>query len=322
MSSETLEGSRPIFDRVAGLDGYLLAAIGATLFSAKGILIKLAYQYGVEPVVLMTLRMLFGLPVYLFVLWHQLRKFSAVNTPVSRWLCVIALGVCGYYLASWLDLLGLLYVPASIERIIIYTYPMLVVLMNSLIHRRIPSVPVIAGVVIVYCGLLMLFVPAMNGATDIGGVHLAGDMIFGGMLIFGSAVAFALFFVGSERLMLHIPSQLFTAVAMLSANVVIATHFIAVSEWQALVSQANAVYGYAFLIAIFATVLPTFLIAAGIKRIGASRGAIIGGISPSFTLILGVIFLQESMNMLQFLGYLVVMLGVMSVGWLQRRSGS
>ena len=287
-----------------------MLALGTLLFSIKGILIKLAYAWGVSPTVIMTIRMLIALPFYLWVLMQQTRKGHLQKLSLPTLLACLVLGLFGFYIASWLDLSGLLYLPASIERLILYTYPTIVLLLSFLFLGQRLSKTLLLSLVIIYAGLMTVFIPDMLAVSQ-GNI----DRLFwlGAAMVFGSAIAFAIYLTGSEVMMRRLPSKLFTALAMISASLAIVIHYSLTHPWSELLQQAPPVYAYAVAIAIFCTVIPSFLVSSGIQRVGAATGSMVGGISPIFTLVLAAIFLGEGISGLQGLGFILVIGGVINL---------
>lgn len=282
----------------------MLLIIGIFLFSTKGIFIKLAYQHHVEPTVLMTIRMLLALPFYLIVLVMQLHKQEqalTTNTVIK----VLFIGLFGYYLASWLDLTGLKYLDANLERLILYTYPSLVVILSTLVLKQPLTKELLLSLAVIYLGLFVVFSQQLTQPANQG-----DQWMLGAALVFASACSFAIFLIGSEIMMRTLSSKLFTAIAMLSASAAIVTHYAIHYPASTLFIQATPVYLYGLVIAFFCTVIPSFLVSAGIARVGGAKGSLAGAISPIFTLVLAYIFLDESISLIQAIGFVIVIAGV------------
>lgn len=292
---------------LSGVTFVVLAALG---FSGKAVLIKLAYVYPVDAATLLALRMLFSLPFFLTVgLWSQYR---CGQLPLARrdHVAVVALGLLGYYLASYLDFLGLQFVSAGLERLILFLYPTLVVVISALwLHRPIARREACA-LLLSYGGIALAFFH--DSATTHGDVNL------GAALIFGSAFAFALYLIGSGQLILRLGANRFTAYAMTVSVVAVLTQFFLTHSPQAL-RQPLPVYWLSLAMAIVSTVLPAFLMSAGIRRIGSSRAALIATIGPVSTILLAHVFLDESVSAMQMLGTALVCAGTVMVS---RRNGA
>lgn len=301
-------------DHLIGTTMVVLAAFG---FSSKAILIKLAYQYqpGLEPITLMALRMSFALPLFLAVA-HWNRSRATIEAPRRRdWGLLLVVGLLGYYLASLLDFSGLQYINAGLERLILFLYPTLVVLLSALfLGRRIGGREVLA-LLLSYAGIVVVFAQAV-GTGPPGADQRA--IILGALLVFGSALSFALFMMGSGALIRRFGSVRFTAWSMTVASIATLSHYAishaANGDLDTLPELPPAIYLLALLMALTSTVLPAFLMNAGIRRIGASHAAIVSGGGPMMTLILAWIVLGEVMTPLQLTGTALVLAGVWTVG--------
>ena len=303
----------PISVTVAGA----VLVLGAILFSCKAILVKLSLPYGIDPVSLLALRMIFAVPAYIAILTFCLRSKQAkqerkVAMLLQEFPSVIFLGVLGYYLASYFDFVGLAYIDASLERVILYAYPTLVLLISAIwLKQRVSSHQVIA-ILFCYAGI---FVALRLGKTNVQHENLW----LGAGLIFLSALAYAAYLVGSGQLIPQLGVWTFTSCAMIVSAVCVITHFLLSAPEASLWSHPLPVYGYAFAMAIFSTVIPSFLISIGIKRIGASNAAIFGGIGPISTIVLANLVLDESLTIAQLCGTALVIVGVIYIS-VQMRS--
>ncbi len=289
---------------LAGCLFVLLAAFG---FSAKAVLVKLAYGYDhqLDAITLMLLRMSISLPFFLCAsLWSA--KSPQNNNQQSLilrdWLMVIGLGALGYYLSSMLDFSGLVYISAGLERLILFLYPTFVVLLTALFFRQPVNRRQIVALLMTYAGMVLVF-------FDHNGKLRSIDIILGSSLVAGRALTFALFLIGSGVLIKRIGSMRFTAYSMTVACFVTCLHFMVSHGFAALKLPIN-VYFLAVIMAIFSTVLPAFLMNAGIQRIGAGLTAIISSTGPVITLFLAFFLLGEKLTALQLAGTLVVLIGV------------
>ena len=296
------------------LHGFILIILATTLFSSKSVFIKLAYLQGASPEIVMVLRMIFSLPFFIVIALHAKRAF---NQPIagSRLLLTATVGITGYYLASVFDLYGLQYISASLERLVLYIYPTLVIILSALFLGLPIKRIMLFCIIIIYMGLIIVF---MDDTTTVQSHALTSTVIgdipalyYGGLLVFISALAFALYLIGSEFIMRSMPSRLFTAYAMLAASVAISLHYWATYPLQMLFDQTMAVYVLGLIIAFFCTVLPSFMLSAGVQRVGASTAGVVGSLGPIATLILGALLLGEQVSNLQLVGFAVVIGGVM-----------
>lgn len=289
--------------RVRSLEftGLALAAAGTALFSLKAIVIKLSYEHAVDPVSLQTLRMLLAVPLYLLIAL-ALSGFGRA-TPLNRrqWLQIIGLGLCGYYLASLLDLLGLQYVSAGLERLILYVYPTIVLLIGRFTAGRRLQPRELIGMAVSYLGLAVVF------GQDV--ALYQQNVLLGGLLVFASAAAYAVFIAGSGRLIPAVGSMRFTCYAMTAAGLGVGLHYF-FARPAGLLELAPPVYGLGILLAVGCTVLPSFMIAGGIARIGAERAAMMGMIGPACTLLLGNLILGEALTPVHVVGTALVLGGI------------
>lgn len=283
--------------------GFTLAFIAVSLFSSKSIFIKWAYQYGVDTTTLLTLRMLIALPFYAGILIFMLKKpaFPLAKLSANSLISMFALGILGYYAASWLDLKALNFISAHYERLVLYTYPAFVLIINLLWQqRRIMRSEVIA-LTIAYSGLLLIFVHDLS---------LYGEaIVMGTLLVLASSFCFSFYVVGSQKYSTRYGSKFFTCVAMLAASIAIFIHFLINNQIADLV-QPWQVIGLAFSIAMFATVIPSFLMNAAIEQIGANNAAISGSLGPVITTGFAVLLLDEEFTWLHAFGMFLVIFGI------------
>jgi drug/metabolite transporter (DMT)-like permease len=284
----------------ASLAGTGLVFLGAIGFSAKAIFIKLAYHYSVDPVTLLTLRMGLSLPFFIVVaLWTSQRNGT---TPLAYgdWALLIALGSIGYYLASLFDFLGLQYISAGLERLILFIYPTLVVLLSALFMKHPVRKNELSAIILTYSGIVLAVYHDLSFNQN--------NVPLGSALVFISAFSYALYLIGSGQMIKTMGATRFTAYAMIISSVAVMIQFLMTRSLSALRLPVE-VYGLSLAMALFSTVLPTFLISEGINRIGASRTSIIGSTGPVITIGLAYFFLGESISIFQIVGTLLVLAG-------------
>jgi drug/metabolite transporter (DMT)-like permease len=289
--------------------GVIICLVGAICFSTKAIFVKLAYRdTTIDAVSLLALRMLFSLPFFLISAALSSSRTDNVRFTAKQWAGVALIGCLGYYISSLLDFLGLQYVSAGIERLILFIYPTLVLLMSSLIFReKIKRIQWFA-VAITYAGLLMAFLGEVTLP------HADSENFYlGSALIFACAITYAIYIVGSGRLIPGIGSAKFNSYAMSFACVAVLIHFFVTSD-AALTNLDSNVYIYSAAMAIFSTVIPSYLVTAGIKRIGSDNAAIVGSIGPVSTILQAYIFLSEPVLGLQIIGTAFILIGVLLIG--------
>ncbi|MBK5277938.1 MAG: DMT family transporter [Bacteroidia bacterium] len=288
--------------------GIIICLMGAVCFSTKAIFVKLAYRdTQVEAVSLLTLRMIFSLPFFLVSAWFYSSKESNVKFTPKQWMYVAFIGCLGYYISSLLDFLGLQFVTAGMERLILFIYPTLVLLMNSLIFKhKIKPIQWLA-VIITYVGLLLAFFGEADFSSS-----LNENFVWGSFLIFVCAFTFAAYIVGSGKMIPLVGAVKFNSYAMSFACVGVFLHFFITSE-QSLSDFPALVYIYSFLMAILSTVIPSYLVVLGIKRIGADNAAIVSSVGPVSTILLAYFLLGESIFALQIFGTAMILFGVLLI---------
>jgi len=291
------------------LAGGLIVLLGAVLFSGKAVMVKLALPYGIDAVSLLLLRMLFALPIYVAIAIALRYRSSDRVQQVPLWQHLpqlIGLGVVGYYLASYFDFAGLEYIPASLERVILYLYPTIVLLISALYLKKHITLHQWIAIALCYAGV---WVAIGFGAQSV----VAKNYWWGVGLIFLSATTYAIYLVGSGELIPKLGVWVFTCYAMIVSSICVCVHFLLTVHPATLLDYPSQVYAYGLAMAVFATVIPSFLISAGIKRIGAGNAAIIGGIGPVSTIVLASIFLNETFSTAQIVGTALVIFGVIYI---------
>jgi drug/metabolite transporter (DMT)-like permease len=287
--------------------GYGLVLLGALGFSAKAIIIKLAYAANgeVDAITLMALRMLFALPFFLLVAVWLNKKSPELPLDKKQWGVVIVLGLMGYYIASYLDFIGLQYISAGLERVIVFLYPTFVVLFSALVYRRRITARVGIALGLSYIGTMLVFIEHLSVVSS--------GLLLGSGLVLGSAIIFSWFVMGSGVMTQRIGSARFTAYTMTVASVATLVHF-AFQHGAALTRLPapqyagwGRVYYLALIMAIFSTVLPAFFMNAGI---GAGSASIISTTGPIATLVLAYMLLGEAITLIQLVGTFFVLAGV------------
>ncbi len=286
--------------------GLLLAAVGAIAFSGKAIIVKLSYLYGVDAVTVIMYRMLFALPFFIAMgLWAE-RQAMARAHPLTRRdvLSIVGLGFVGYYLSSYLDFLGLQYITASLERLILYLNPTLVVLLGWALYKK-PVQPIrMLAMAVSYSGVLLVFVHELT----LSGVHVA----LGSALILGSAITYAMYLIFSGQLVHRIGSLRLVGWATSVACVCCILQFVLLRPLSAAVVPVDVLW-LALLNALACTVAPVLMVMMAIERIGAALTAQTGMIGPMATIALGVWVLNEPLNIWIGVGTLLVLSGVFIV---------
>ena len=286
------------------ISGILIGILGIVLFSSKAVMVKLAYKYQVDALSLLLLRMLFSFPFYLVIAIVYSRKENSNIIVKNDYAWLLFFGVVGYYLSSYFDFVGLVYIKASLERIILFLYPTIIIIFNKIFLKK-PINPTQAlAIFLTYIGIIITFW---------GEVVISGkDTYVGGFFILLCALTYAAYLVGSGWLIPKFGVVKFTSYAMIISCFCVFVHFGLFSKVDIFGLQ-HEVYILGFLIAIFATVIPSFLVSESINRINSSNFAVIAGFGPISTIILAGIFLNEVLTLLQLFGALVVIFGILLV---------
>jgi len=286
------------------LIGYFFAATGAALFSTKAIFIKLAYMDKVDAPLMLALRMISALPFFMAVIVYcmwKLKKEGKALPPTRVVLASVFVGFIGYYISSLLDFEGLVYISAQLERLVLFTYPVLVMVLGWMFFGgRISSMGLL-GAAITYTGLLVVFLKALPE-----GGH---DTIVGTLLVLGCAFTFAIYQLFAKRYIGILGSLMFTGIALTSSGVACIIHYIVVSGGFDF-SATHRFYWLAAGCGFFATVLPSFLVNAGLSRITAQSSSMIASISPIITISLAVWILGETFTLVDAFGSAMVIAGI------------
>jgi drug/metabolite transporter (DMT)-like permease len=290
----------------SSLSGLLLAVAGAIAFSGKAIIVKLSYRYGVDAVTIIMLRMLFALPFFIALgIWSERQTQARANPLTTRdMLDIAALGVAGYYLSSYLDFLGLQYISASLERLILYLNPTLVVVLGWLIYKK-PVQPIrMLAMVVSYSGVLLVFVHELS--------FTGTDVALGSALVFSSALTYGIYLLYSGQLVKRIGALRLVGWATSVACICCILQFLVLRPLSA-ADVPQQVLWLAILNATLCTVAPVLMVMMAIERIGAALTAQTGMIGPMATITLGVVVLDEPLNLWIGAGTLLVVGGVFLV---------
>ncbi len=262
----------------------------------------------VDAVTLLTLRMAFSLPFYLIAAFWVSRQSGNVEMTRRQWAITIVLGLFGYYLSSLFDFIGLQYISAGLERLILFLYPTFAVLINLFFFRQAIAKNQWIALLLTYLGIAIAFVGEVRLEAESPGFW------WGSLCVAICSVTYAIYIAGSGKIIPHIGSNQFTAYAMLSATVGVFLHYMATNgSFSNMFSASTLPYG--LLLAIFATVIPSFLIAAGMKRIGSNNVAIISSVGPVSTILQAHFVLGEAIFTEQLIGTGLVITGILLLSW-------
>lgn len=285
--------------------GYTLAAIGALLFSTKAIAIKLAYEdQTIDAETLLALRMLVATPFFVVIGLYSVRDRLRTGRGLPRGKLLAAtmgVGLLGYWLSSYLDFLSLEYISAQVERLILFTYPLFVVLFGAWFFRQRVSRAALVAIGVSYIGLVLIF-----GQT----AFTAGrDGLIGGSLVLAAAIIFAFYQLLAKNLITEIGPRLFTCIAMTAAAAGALLQFFLTHPPEALL-VSQRIWLLSIYLGIGATVLPSFFNNAALHRISAQANATIGNLSPVATIILAWLILGEVLSPFAWFGTALVLAGV------------
>ena len=285
--------------------GLALAMAGSIAFSGKAIIVKLAYRYGVDAVTLIMYRMLFALPLFVVLAWWAGRGRPALTS--RDWLVVCGLGFSGYYLASFLDFAGLAYITASLERLILYLNPTLVLAIGVLVLKRKVTSRQLVALGVSYCGVLLVFGHEVS--------FLGADAALGAGLVFASAVSYAVYLVASGEEVRRLGALRLTGLATSVACVFCIAQFLVLRPVAAALEVAPQVIWLSVLNATLCTFAPVLMVMMAIERVGAVVAAQTGMIGPLSTILMGVVILGEPFTGWIVAGTLLVLTGI----WLLAR---
>ena len=280
----------------------ILALVGAIMFSSKAVVVKLSYEYKIDSLSLLLLRMGFSLPIYVIIAFIKPNNSVNKNLSYKEWFNLIFLGVIGYYFASYLDFQGLQYITASLERLVLFIYPTITTVLAFIYLKRPISVYKIIAIVFTYIGI---------GVAFMGKIHnnIQDNFWIGVGLIFASAVTFSIYLVGSEKIIPKFGVKRFTTYCMIVSCISVLIHFGIKSDVD-ITSFPWQVYALGAVIAVFNTVLPSYMMSASIKIIGSSTTAVLSSVGPISVIILGYFLLDEQISYFQIAGTFIVIIGV------------
>ena len=288
--------------------GLILAIVGSIAFSGKAIIVKLAYRYGVDAVTLIMYRMLFALPIFAGMAWWASRGKEALTR--NDWLGVLGLGFTGYYLASYLDFAGLAYISAALERLILYLNPTLVLILGWLLYKKRMTSRQIGAMALSYAGILLVFGHELSiqsiSTTD------NGNTAWGALLVFGSAVSYAIYLSYSGEMVKRLGSLRLVGLATTVACLLCIAQFAVLRPLSAM-AVAPQVIWLSVLNATLCTALPVLAVMMAIERVGAPLAAQTGMIGPMSTILMGVFILGEPLNAWIIAGTVLVLAGVYMV---------
>lgn len=283
--------------------GFLLAGLGAVLFSAKAIVVKFTYQHGVDALTVIGFRMMMSLPFFAAIGVYQARRARKGRLPRltrKESLQLIFLGFIGYYLSSFLDFLGLQYISAGLERLILFLSPTFVLLLSAILLKKPISGRQWLALGLSYLGVVFVFLQDLSFSGS--------SVLVGSAFVLASAFSYSFYLIGSGELIKRVGSTRLVAYAMSVSSVISMVHFFGVYGWQGL-QQPIAVYQLSLIHALLNTVAPTFMIMWAVARIGAPMTSQLGLLGPVSVLFLAAWMLGEPITTLQLAGTVITLAG-------------
>ena len=285
--------------------GIFLGICSAACFSTKAIMVKYAYMYCADTVFILFLRLFFSLPVYIILAYIYSKN---ATSPITRkqWIWIILLGIIGYYLSSLFDFIGLKYISASLERLILFIYPTLIVVLNTIMFGSKLQRKDYLALGLTYIGIFFIYMGNSESTTE--------NLIIGSVLVFTCALTYAFYIVGTGRLIPVIGAQRYTSYVMIVSTISVMIHQSIVNGIPDFTHTATPILWIGFAMAIIATVIPSLTLAQSIKLIGTEKSSIIATLGPVFTIALANFFLKEAFTIRQAIGTVFIIAGVWIVG--------
>lgn len=288
--------------------GVILVLSAALCFSMKAIFAKIAYQYpNVDASTFLTLRMVFSVPFYIIIaIWTSYKSSHSEALSKKDFFQISVLGMLGFYLAGLLDLIGLQYISASLERLILFLYPTIVVLFSWIFFKQTISKRDAIALSLSYFGILIVFLHDLN-------VIYSSQLILGSICVFLSAISFATYIVGSGKVIARFKPMRFTAYAMIVSCIFTIIQFCITNDIKPIFNLHHNVYYLSLAMGVVSTVLPSLLFAEGMLRVGSNNAAMLNTIGPVATIYLASEFLGEKLSFLDIIGSCFVLVGVLLI---------
>lgn len=285
-------------------NGGLYAVLAALGFSFKAIFVKLAYAADpVDAITLLAMRMGLALPLFAWLTWLS-RGQSGAKLGLGDGLRVAGLGLLGYYLASLFDFYGLQYISAGLERLILFTYPTLVLVFQAIALRERPTLRTLTAMGLCYLGLGIAFV------HDVSVAGVGEQVVRGALWVVTSAVSYALYYSGTGIMLKRMSSMRLAGLCGIASSLMVLAHYLLVADIGQLWQQPLAIWIHAALMAVFSTVLPIYWVALAIQRLGPTHTAAVGNLGPVLTMLASWAILSEQISGYQLAGLALVLYGV------------
>ena len=281
-----------------------LVVMGALLVSGKGIFAKLLFRDGVAVESILLLRSWVTLPLVWGWALYRLAPRQLWPAQPRLILGAILAGLASHYAAAWLNFVALTMIDASLERVLLFTYPAMVVLARALAARRWPSSRLLTAVALTYLGV----------GCAVGGINIelwrANGL--GAALVLASAAGFAYYLIANERVATVIGSVPFIVYASSAGALALTLHaaLIGGASFGSFVTLSPRAWTLVLAMTVTTSVLPLFLFSASIRRIGAQRASIVSTIGPPATFVMAAWILGEAMHPIQMLGTGLIIAGI------------
>lgn len=295
--------------------GLVLATFGAVLFSSKGIFVKLSYQYGLSTELVLFYRMLISLPVFVVVAMRAVKRRSILKVSIEDKVKLIFCGFMGYYLAGFLSFYSLHFISVQLERVILFSYPALVVMGTAILQRKLPTVKMVIAAILTYVGVFVIFGQEFWAGNDNGEISNT-TVLIGAMMVGVSALVFAISVLVSKQLINRYGSAFYTGSVWSVSTVFIVAHtvfFYAMWQGNSLNIPSFDAVIILFALAMIGTVIPGFMISEAIARIGPERTAISGTVGPIATSMIAISFLGEEFTVYHAIALLLCSTGIILI---------
>lgn len=288
---------------------FCIVAGSSILFCSKGVFAKLAYAHGGDALTVLALRMGFSLPFFILIAFAKSRGATPLRS--SDWLRLAGLGFVGYYLSSLVNFTGLQYVSVGLERIILYTYPSMILAFSAFVLHKPVSGKMWIACFAAWAGICTAFTGELHSSSS------NEKTILGAALIFGSALTYGTFILLSGPTIQRVGAMRFTGFVVGFSCILILLHYALLHPIGALFQQPPVLYGIGLILALFGTVAPALLLSIGLQRAGSQRFAVISSVGPVTTIFLAWAVLGEQPNVFQTLGFLLTLGGGLAISLLK-----
>ncbi len=304
---------RKVTVRQSNLWTFGIVTAGSVLFCSKGVVAKLSYMHGLDAISVLNLRMMFSLPLFVTIALATCRGIPRLAG--KDWARLAALGFLGYYLSSLVNFTGLQFISVGLERVILFTYPALVLALTAIVLRKRVAPLAWVAAAIAWAGIFCAF------AGEVSLPRAGGNLLLGASLVFASALIYAIFILISGDTIKRVGARLFGALAVGFSCVFMMLHFAVVKSPAEILSYPPPVYAHGLILAVFGTVAPALLMSVGLKRAGPQKFAVMGALGPVTTLFLAWVVLGEQPNFLQILGLALALSGGLAITFLKNGDG-